>query len=537
MPRLPRAEDITRQAPGGTSRVTMRSTANQYQALTSVGRALGQAVDEVTDWQIAKARAAFLTAKAKEDNAYDQDNDYSTMPTRYQENMNSALQSAGEMISSPQARNLFMTEAGVDIAQGTQRISGIARREEQTQNLAFIEESLTGLQEASMTGDPTTAIQSARDLVGTAVARGDMDEDEAGRLMRTWSNQTLKTRIEAMEPERRLEELEKPWADKIPTGLRVQLRNEADRELLDGKAMENVDSYFRQDMGYAEAREEIMKIEDPDLREVTERRFETEFTRTEKANNIAQEEMFDEYAPMVREGTMRVLDIPVEVRDAMNAQAINSLYSMEGQANQKTHSDREVVDNLFQLYADGTGDPAAVRRYFMEHGDQLSDSDFEQWSAVTASKPDFTELERKPLFSATQRVRSYTEEMLGPETDKDQLDAVQFRIQNRLSEYLYNFQQTQGRDPTGEEQDQFIRDQFFTMPTRESRRLFDESPADFKPWISMDPKEKEKSLKYFEQVKPEIYQRATDILTEGGQYELDRNELADLLSRVSLDDL
>ena len=515
----------------------MRDTSSQYRALTSVGQALKGAVDEHTDWQIAKARASFLTAKAKEDNSYNEDNDYGTMQDRYNTNMNSALENAAGMISNPRARNLFMTEAGVDIAQGEQRISGIARAEERTQNVAFIEDSLVGLQEASMTGDPTTSMRAATDLVGAAVARGDVDEDDAGKLLRNWSQQTLKTRIEAMEPERRLEELDKPWADNLPAGLRVQLRNEADRQLVDDKAVDNVDSYFSQDMNYEEARAEIATIDDADLREATERRFETEFTRMEKAENLAQEEIFNEWGPQVRNGDVRVLDIPSEIREKMNARVIDSLYQAERGANTRTYSDRTVVDELFQKYADGTGDPAEVRRYFMENSHLLSDSDYEQWSMTTAEKPDFDELELNPLFTATQRVRSYTDEMLGEDTDNDVKDVVELRIQNRLSEYLYNFQQTQGRDPTGEEQDQFIRQQFFTMPTRESRVPFDESPADYKPWLSMSPKERARSLKYFEQVKPDIYQRAVDIITEGGQYDLDTNELADLLSRVNMEDL
>ena len=541
MPQLPRAEDITRSAPTGTQRITMRDTGSQYQALTSVGRALQGAVDEVTDWQIAKAKAAFLTQKAKEDNAYDRDNDYATMPTRYQDNMNNALQSAGELISSPRARNLFMTEAGVDIAQGTQRISGIARQEEQRQNVAFIEEHMVGLQEAAMTGDPTTAMRTAQELVATAVARGDVQEDQAGNIMRNWSTQTLKSRIEAMEPARRLEELDKPWADKLPTGIRVQLRNEADRLLVDEKAMDVVDSYFQQNLSYADSQAELTKIQDPDLRKAAEARFETQFNKLERANNIEQEDIFDEYGPNVRDGLMRVLDIPVEARERMNTQVLDSLYRAEQAAGTRTLSDREVTDKLNQMYADGTGNASEVRRYFMEHSDQLSDTDYKVWSQVT-SKPTedgtgFEGLENDPFFTGTQRVKSYMTEMLGEDLDKDRAPVLEARLQNKLSQYVYDYREQNGRDPSGPEQDTFLRDQFFSMPTRESRVPFDESPAGYKPWEGMSPVEKDRSLNYIKDVMPDVYESAVSILTEGGTYELDRDELADLLSRVNMDNL
>lgn len=537
MPQLPRAEDITRQAPTGTSRVTMRDTTSQYQALTSVGRALGGLANEVTDWQIAKAKAAFLTAKAKEDNAYDQDNDYGTMQDRYRGNMTNVMQQSAEMISDPRARNLFMTEVGVDIARGEQRISGIARNEERTQNLAFIEESLTGLQEVSMTGDPTTAMNTATELIGTAVARGDLAENDAGRLMRTWSTETLKTRIQAMEPERQLEELDKPWADKLPSGIRVQLRNEADKQMTEGRAMENVDSYFQQDLSYVDAREQIKQIEDPKLREVTERRFETEFVRQEKANNLAQEELFNQYGPQVRAGEMRVADIPMDVRNGMNTQVIDSLYRAEQNANTRSYSDRTVVDNLFQLYDDGLGDPAAVRKYFMENSDLLSDQDFEQWSAASAANPNFQELENKPLFTATQRVKSYITEMAGTDIDPERVDMLEARLQNRMGQYHSSYVQQNGRPPSPDEQDEFLRNQFFSMPTKESSWPLNESPADYMQWGVMTPEQRDVSLKYIERVNPKAYEQAVHLVTAGGQTPLNYDYLAQVLSRIDLEDL
>lgn len=539
MPNIPRAEDIRRFSPNATQRVTSADTSAVGRSITQAAQVAGQAYSQRVDYEIAQARTQFLAAKAKEDTAYNDDNEYGTIQERYETNMGNVLSEAASTISSPSARNRFIQQTSVDMAQGSSRIAGIAKQEETRQQRGFIDSGLAGLRESVLTGDPGRSLEAARELVLTGVDNGYVSEEEAGPLLRNWSQESLRARIESMEPEDRLEALSQPWAESMPTDLRVKLQRDAKRLTDRNVAMENVDDYFDRELGYGEALEEIQQIEDPDVRREAEQRFDVEFNRRKKATAIAQEELFESYGPAVRRGELTVNDIPQEDLDRMDTQVLDSLYASERGANTRTHSDRKTVDELFQLYADGTGDPAAVREYFQTNSHLLSDQDFEQWSQVSNKQASFEAIENDPFFTGTQRVRSYMIELLGADIDSEQEDAIEARMQNRLSQYVYNYRRNnEGKDPSGPEQDEFLRNQFFTMPTKE--KIFGKAPKDFKPWELMDDKEKAKSLDYIRSVKPQKYRQAVELITTSlgiTEAQIDPDDLAQLLSTVNYEGL
>ena len=533
MPSIPRASDINRLVPDVQQRVTTAGTGGLENSLSNVGTALGNFAERKIQYQVSQAKAEFLTAKVQEDNAYNDDQDYETIGDRYSTNVKNAAQSAAEKISFGPARNAFLQDADLDIEQGFQRIRGVAKAKETDTQRAFISESLDGLREATLTGDPMSAMDSAMGLIKNGADMGYLSHEEAAKLFDGWRDDALIAKIETMEPEDRVEALSQPWAKELPTDVQTKLGRIAKDELDKNVAMENVDSYFQEGLEPTEAYTRIGDIEDPDVRRETEQRFTTEVGRRRGADAALQEDLHRAFFNPVRAGELSVSDIPQQELDRMDPAVVNSLYAAERNAATKIDpvTDRAVLDTLYQKYQDGHGDPVDVRNYFAENAHRLSNSDFEQWSKVTST--DFEGLEGDPVFTGSQMIQNKLYEVHGY-GDTDERNEAQAKYRREFEQYVFDYRkQNNGNDPSGQEQRDYIDRMMLRLPTRESRIPLNTTPAGFQEWGAMDQDTKAATLAYVRSQDPEAYQSAIDIASNGGTTIPDPDDVAYLFSIIS----
>lgn len=183
MPRLPGAETIKRVDPQDAYRPQSYTgglaEAGQVKAagLNADGsRQLADASFQLADQlleardrsEYADARSQFLQAKVAQDNAYDDDPDHGTWAARYGLQMANAQQTIGNTIQGARARELFNNQANIDVAQGSARLTDLARTKVRGEGQAAFLDAFNQNQQAYLTApddDSRNEIISAQRLL------------------------------------------------------------------------------------------------------------------------------------------------------------------------------------------------------------------------------------------------------------------------------------------------------------------------------------------------------------------------------------
>jgi len=523
VPQVPRASDVARVVPSGQQRVSVSGGQGAIAgAIGGIAREVRSAAIEHQQrkdrYQLSQAKTQFLTQKVREDNAYDDDQDYDTVESRYTTNMQKYLEDAAQAIENPKQRREFLSESELTMAQGTERIKNIAKSTETDHQRAFITEGLEGIREAALTGDVPTSLETADELVASAVDLGYLSAEEGQAALSRWKDDTLVAKIETMAPEDRIEALSESWADNIPGDLKVKLQRQAKSELNKDVAMSNVDEYSAQGLSYEESLAKIAQIEDEDVRRETEQRLTIQTQQEKNIEADRQDELYNAYYLPVRMDGFRVADIPPGELEEMDPEVVESLYSAERQAVSRVNrvTDRTVLDKLYELYNDGDGSPEAVRDYFKKNGDSLSDSDFEQWSKTTNS--DFSDMESDPVFTGLQQVEAKILETHGYQSSPKKRNELSAKYRREYENFVFEWRNThEGKEPNGEEQRAFIDNMMLKVPTRESRAIFGDdakAPAGFEFWREMDDDQKVETMGYLRSLDPVSWQDAMDVVGE-----------------------
>lgn len=157
----------------------------------------------------AQARSAFLQSQAALKTSFENDQDWKTLPQRYQDGAQKSLQDAANTISSPTLRARFLAESGVDLARGVEEISGQANGQRKDQGRATMLSTLDGNRQAALASpaQANSLIQASNDAITAAQGSGFISAQEAQEQRQHWTSEFGKGYLETLPPAQRLKVL------------------------------------------------------------------------------------------------------------------------------------------------------------------------------------------------------------------------------------------------------------------------------------------------------------------------------------------
>lgn len=504
MATIPDSTSIERIIPSGEvpiARVSARPSGVEDigKALTQIGSQLQQKKER---FQQSKAETDFLTLKAQQDNAYHQDSEYGTFESRYSGEMEKGLGEIALSIDSSALRNEFVQRNKLRIAQGREKIKGLAFGKERDFERGEVETRLSQLRENALVGDVSENRQAVSDMLNDAVELGYFKAEEKGEVIRQWQESAALGRLKMMEPEDQIEALKQDWAKNLPSDTRAVILRKAKEATVAQKAIVNVDKYMTKDLDRFQAMDEAGKIKDPKERAETERRFDYAFGKQNLAMTEKRSEVFGSHYLDVRSGIKRVDDIPEDELALMSPQQQNSLFNAEANSVKTvTYSDRGVVDALHMYYQNK--DYRNGREYFMANADKLNQADFNKWSQLTHKGE--APIEIKSLITTQQGVMAkLTDAEITDETAKN-------KILDDVDRWYIDYQERYNKAPD----DKLVSEQVDRLLLE-----FDVDPGTAwnplnwggtKPIFEMTEEEKEDVIENIRRTDPDVFKELTDI--------------------------
>ena len=330
--RLPDSEDIQRLIPDGTAPVARAGDVSVGSGLQALGGGLNQIADRRASFEVASARSDFLARKVEQDNAYDQDTDFATIPDRYETGVREARDRAAETITNPRARALFMEQTEPSIQAGVEQAQARAFQIEADQGRAKINEQLNALNSAGLSGDPMQALTTMEDLLAGGLEAGYYSAEDAGRLDRAWRDKFATNRVMMLEPSKRLEALQQPWAANLPAEVRIELVDAAREDARRETAVDTLDDMLARGLSMTEMDREIRAIDDLDLRREVEARRDYELDQRTAREAETADVIYEEWGDKIRFGQATVLDIPRDQRRTLTQSHLNALEKLEDAA-------------------------------------------------------------------------------------------------------------------------------------------------------------------------------------------------------------
>lgn len=380
------SRSVQRRLPSGTQRVASYSDPGAGQAQKVMAGIIGEISDQRDKSSLAKAENDFLLMKAKEDNAYDEDEDYSTIESRWHGNVSGGLGEIAAGITNPAVRDQFVAKHKVAIEHGRQRMEGMARTKEHDYERADLNDRLERTVDVGISGGNfMEAYQSAANLIDSNIALTEVEKQTQKRAIKT---RIATGRLEYLEPEQRLEEVKK-LKEHLPPDVVAKYMREAETALRDDKAQAAVDSVINS-MSYDDAQKWGKKqFKDADDRDEFNRRLDYEHRRNENAKIEQQKELHEKYFLDVRNGDTSLSDIPEAEQIAMGSNMMKSLYAAQGSfaSAKPIKSNRDVLWTLHKLSANP--DPSAkvaLNKFFVENSHLLGDTDFKSWASVASEQ-------------------------------------------------------------------------------------------------------------------------------------------------------
>lgn len=205
MARIPDLDDLgARPVPRSQRSIaTVRNAGAVGGAVAGLGDTVGdigqQMLEREDKLSYAAAKTALLKADAITRQELEDDPDYATFETRYQEKMGKARQQASGLIRSKFDRRLFDVDTQMDMERGSLEVRKLATNKRKASDLATGVSGLEDLQatarSAADDGTRQSSIQTAHDIVDGLVASGTIDPVKAVEIRRDWSNRYISGQV------------------------------------------------------------------------------------------------------------------------------------------------------------------------------------------------------------------------------------------------------------------------------------------------------------------------------------------------------
>jgi hypothetical protein len=388
---MPTIPSLERRTVTPSSRVTNVGVAD----IGSVGRELGGAIDRTrarvdeaaqkkTRYELADANSKLNILAYQQNNAYDRDDDYETIPDRWDESWSKGIDELASKISDPEARNAFMMQAAEQKEANRARITQLAFGKERDVKRSEMNTQYNALRDIVITGDAkqaADAINSMGELAQAGVDNDYYDHEEGGRLTQTWRQDAAIGRIEAIPPSDRVKALEDPLVlANIPADKLAMLRRTADDEVLDEQAMAAVDG-LGSEFSLSRLYDVSSQIDDPNLRRKVEARGETQFKQRRNAKMEQAEEFHqNEFVPVLL-GEKELDTSSPEFRKLPVNYQTSLIKATEAKDSPAKRTDPWVQDKMMELYTKQNF--TELREFYISNIGKMSGADQSKWSKVS----------------------------------------------------------------------------------------------------------------------------------------------------------
>lgn len=527
MPQIPRAGDSNRRTPDLQQAITVEDTRYAGGVAAALSKGLGVELDRRTKLEVAKAESTFLTHKANHDNAYDDDEDYSTIGERYRTGISESAEQAGQQITDPRVREQFNLSIAPRIEEGQQRIGQIARSKEVDYETASMNEGLRGIRDSGVIGNAIDATNAMRDYINAAVENDIISATNGDKLFHTQRQDMLIGKLEMLDPAERISAIEEPWAQDLPPDVLVRLARGAKKETDEDTAVIMVDQWMAEGIAPGDAIERYQDIEDVDVRMEVERRFTNEWDRRESEISRLKTELYDDLYGQVRSGEMFVQDLTEEQKEQLGS-GIQGLYAAESQAATKTvpkTSDIEVYYNLQMMLANSDIDPLVTDEYYRENINKLSLTDQKQLAVAIAGN---LNPEQKEVLTALQyinaRVRAANPSVASHDGSQraalESSRATQIaNVQLEANAWVENQKLITGKTPSVGEIQTHLDGQFIDMIYQQASDTwvpFDAKPEKQATWQALDPAQRGAAIGILAETQPVVYQQILNVIGTSG---------------------
>ena len=475
MPKIPDYTQIKRDIPQVSGNIdTSGVGANIGQGLMDVAKVTSDVHNNRMDEEVSLADAEMYTHLISEANAFDEDDDFTTMRQRFDGNVTGKLGEVAAKITDPSRRALFVNKYKKDIARYGEQVSNQAWGKKVDFKKAELMVNLDNIRNSALRDSKNPeALGMANKLytqtIKSARALNYISEAEGATLLKSQRDETAKAHVAMLPVEQRMDAL-KQIKDQLPPDQYIALKNATEEELRIGKAQTQVDEYMDKGFDRKQVMEKIDKkySKDPELRADIEQRYDYAKNKADKAIVEEQSELFDQYFLPVRMGESTVQDIPRADLERMSPAQQNSLMSAQSSSvsKSKVPFNSQAEDDLNILYQSRRF--PELRKYFTDNAGSLSDSQYKQWSKVSV---DGVTPENKSPFTITQTINNKA-----PGLSKDRKG----KLNEAVVEWYFDKQEKDGVAPTDEERDRYIdsklieRDAGFWYTTKPEFQMTDE---------------------------------------------------------------
>lgn len=346
-----------------------------------IARQFGEREDK---FNYAQAKSSLLQADIAARKSLENDNDWSTYETRYQESMSKALEGSAKMIRGNRDRSLFEMDSKLDVERGLQEIRGKAKVREVDWGRSTTDQTLEANRAAAMNApDDITrqaVLSASKEAIIGAKEKGYYSEQEATNLFQGFRD-SYATGYLAMQPaEKRIEMLsgKNTVAEYLQPDVRAKLlehaKNES-RELRVRRESQAAEDSIVAKLGPTPAAlAEARKIADPEVRDSTVSRIKAREVEAKQRDIESRDALGEEALRFINDGG-RFADLPLRIKNGLKPSALSSLRSYAESGKRAT-----APETLVELSSHFADDPQSFGETdLLAYRDRLSDNDFEKF--------------------------------------------------------------------------------------------------------------------------------------------------------------
>jgi len=301
MARLPTAENLgVRTFQDRSSVVTPTADTRGQNALVSTISNISSGMTERLDASsLHKAKIHFQKAKLEADAAFDQDPDFETYQSRYDEKMKSVMEESAKLVRNPRDRERFGRDMSLYTAEGSQRMIAKAFSKEVDRGLADLNETTTIAREnylrASTKQDKQFAIDTANEAINAAEQATHIDRNQAQAMRQKLAVDIAIAAVEVAPPEKQLTLLKSKEGifNNIPLDVRTKMIKSAETQRDSAKALEISEKIRTEGGTLTERRKKLEGIKDPEIHAAALSQVVSTFNLEQLEDGRAKYEIFD----------------------------------------------------------------------------------------------------------------------------------------------------------------------------------------------------------------------------------------------------
>jgi hypothetical protein len=357
------------------------------------------------------ADSRFRSASINLSDDFDRDEDYNTMPDRYEKKARERLGEIADSIGDPRAKAMFLEGQEAVVQAGIVRIKDKAFGIEKDFMRAGVDEQLLAEENNVITGD-AEAVDRAMLIIDGGAGADYLTAEEAQSAKATFKTNSAVKWLESIDPTKRLAALKEPLADNLPPDVRAKMTREAEVAQRSSVAQAEVDTLLADpEMDRTKGMAAIAKITDTSMRDETQRRFDYGLSAQNAAKSEAGLKAYESITSgfYTFNGTsldersgyldqIRISDQWTNMNAAQRSNVEKLILSSEPPSRSSTSTLVEL-----NLLSQNPSNPQALLTYFSEHESELSESDRARWQKI-AAEPD--KLEYKSLRTAVSALNN-----------------------------------------------------------------------------------------------------------------------------------